>query len=61
MVRTTILAALLVAAGATAVLALAPSAPTVGHYSQTIKPTHIKSAVLKNCLENQNECALVVY
>jgi hypothetical protein len=62
MMRTAILAALLVAAGATAVTAaLAPSGFSVGHYGQTGKPAYVKGAILKNCLENQGECALVVY
>lgn len=66
MLRTAILGvtaaiAILAAIGASAVIAgLDPSA---GHYShaQANKPAYLKGSILKNCLDNQGECALVVH
>jgi hypothetical protein len=54
---------LLAAIGATAVTAaLAPNAASADHYShaQAGKPAYFKGAILKHCLDNQGECALVV-
>ena len=47
---------------ATAVAAtLVPSGLSSGHYGQIGKPADDKGAILKNCLDNQGECAPVVY
>lgn len=62
MTRIAILAVILVAVGATAVTAaLAPYSLSAGHYGQIGKPAYAKGAILKNCLDNQAECALVVH
>ncbi len=62
MLRTVILAALLIAVGATAVTAaLASSGLSAGHYGQAGKPALVKGAMLKTCLEQQDACNLVVY
>jgi len=62
MTRTAVLAVLLVAVAATAVAAtLVPSGLSSGHYGQIGKPAYDKGAILKNCLDNQGECAPVVY
>lgn len=55
---------LLTAAGATVVTAaFMPNGGQNAHYghAQAAKPAYVKGMMMKNCLDNQSECSLVVW
>lgn len=64
MIRNAILGIAAVAVlGATAAIFIgAPTTASAGHYSQGInKPAYVKGSILRHCLDNQGECALIVH